>query len=87
MPHKRNPITCERISGMSRLLRANAQAAFENISLWHERDISHSSVERVILPDSAIALDYMLQKLTPIIDGLLVYPKNMIASLTKTKRI
>ncbi|HBG62336.1 MAG: adenylosuccinate lyase [Omnitrophica WOR_2 bacterium GWF2_38_59] len=84
MPHKRNPITCERISGMSRLLRANAQAAFENISLWHERDISHSSVERVILPDSAIALDYMLQKLTPIIDGLLVYPKNMIASLTKT---
>ncbi|MBU1996371.1 MAG: adenylosuccinate lyase [Candidatus Omnitrophica bacterium] len=84
MPHKRNPITCERISGMSRLLRANAQAAFENISLWHERDISHSSVERVILPDSAIALDYMLQKLTPIIDGLLVYPKNMISSLTKT---
>ena len=84
MPHKRNPIICERVSGMSRLLRANAQAAFENISLWHERDISHSSVERVILPDSAIALDYMLHKLTPIIDGLLVYPKNMITSLTKT---
>jgi adenylosuccinate lyase len=85
MPHKRNPITCERISGMSRLLRANAQAAFENINLWHERDISHSSVERVIIPDSTIALDYMLHKITPIIEGLLVYPKNMIESLTKTK--
>ena len=85
MPHKRNPITCERISGMSRLLRANAQAAFENISLWHERDISHSSVERIILPDSTIALNYMFHRLIPIIDGLLVYPKNMITSLTKTK--
>ena len=85
MPHKRNPITCERISGLSRILRANAQAAFENISLWHERDISHSSVERVILPDSCIALNYMLHKIIPIIDGLLVYPKNMIFSLSKTK--
>ncbi len=85
MPHKRNPVTCERISGMSRLLRANAQAAFENISLWHERDISHSSVERIILPDSTIALDYMFHKIIPIIDGLLVYPKNMIASLSKTR--
>lgn len=84
MPHKRNPVTCERISGLSRLLRANAQAAFENIALWHERDISHSSVERVILPDSTIILNYMLHKFIPIIDGLLVYPKNMIASLTKT---
>lgn len=85
MPHKRNPITCERISGLSRLLRANAQVAFENISLWHERDISHSSAERVILPDSTTALNYMLNKFIPILEGLLVYPKNMIASLTKTK--
>ena len=84
MPHKRNPVTCERISGLSRLLRANAQAAFENIVLWHERDISHSSVERVILPDSAIILNYMLHKFIPIMDGLLVYPKNMVASLGKT---
>ncbi len=85
MPHKRNPVTCERISGLSRILRANAQAAFENICLWHERDISHSSVERVILPDSTILLDYMLHKFTPIIEGLLVYPKNMVACLSKTR--
>src|SRR3989338_4554601 len=84
MPHKRNPVTCERISGLSRLLRANAQAAFENIALWHERDISHSSVERIILPDSTIILNYMLYKFIPVIDGLLVYPKNMVASLGKT---
>jgi adenylosuccinate lyase len=85
MPHKRNPVTCERISGLSRILRSNAQAAFENICLWHERDISHSSVERVIIPDSTILLDYMLHKLIPILDGLLVYPKNMITALTKTR--
>jgi len=85
MPHKRNPVTCERISGLSRLLRSNAQAAFENINLWHERDISHSSVERVIIPDSTVALNYMFHKITPVMDGLLVYPKNMITSLTKTK--
>lgn len=85
MPHKRNPVTCERISGLSRLLRANAQAAFENITVWHERDISHSSVERIILPDCTIALNYMLNKMIPIIDGLLVYPKNMISSLSKTR--
>jgi adenylosuccinate lyase len=85
MPHKRNPIACERISGLSRILRANAQAAFENMCLWHERDISHSSVERIILPDSAIALNYMFHKLIPIIDGLLVYPKNMMTSLAKTR--
>ncbi len=84
MPHKRNPVTCERISGLSRLLRSNAMAAFDNIALWHERDISHSSVERIILPDSTAILNYMLNKFIPIIDGLLVYPKNMIASLTKT---
>lgn len=85
MPHKRNPVTCERICGLSRLLRANAQAALENINLWHERDISHSSVERIILPDSAIALDYMLNKFISLLDGLLVYPKNMILNLTKTR--
>lgn len=85
MPHKRNPVACERISGLSRILRSNSQAAFEDICLWHERDISHSSVERIILPDSTIALNYMFSKLNPILDGLLVYPKNMIVSLTKTK--
>ena len=85
MPHKRNPVTCERISGLSRLLRANALAAFENIALWHERDISHSSVERVIIPDGTAILNYMFNKLIPIIDGLLVYPKNMIASLARTR--
>ena len=85
MPHKRNPITCERVSGLSRLLRANAQVAFENISLWHERDVSHSSAERIILPDSTMILNYMLNKFIPILEGLLVYPKNMISSLTKTK--
>jgi adenylosuccinate lyase len=85
MPHKRNPITCERICGLSRLLRANAQTAFENVSLWHERDISHSSAERVILPDSTIVLNYMLNKFTTLLEGLLVYPKNMILSLAKTR--
>ncbi len=85
MPHKRNPITCERISGLSRLLRANVQVALENMTLWHERDISHSSAERVILPDSAIILNYMINKFIPIMEGLLVYPKHMIDSLSKTK--
>ncbi len=85
MPHKRNPISCERISGLSRILRANAQVALEDMTLWHERDISHSSAERVILPDSTIALNYMLHKIIPIVDGLLVYPKNMVASLSKTR--
>ncbi|MFZ5800876.1 MAG: adenylosuccinate lyase [Candidatus Omnitrophota bacterium] len=85
MPHKRNPVTCERICGLARLLRANSQAALENIGLWHERDISHSSVERVIIPDSMIALDYMLNKFTTLLDGLLVYPKNMITNLSRTK--
>jgi len=85
MPHKRNPITCERISGLARVLRANSQAAMENIALWHERDISHSSVERIILPDSTILLDYMLVKFTGIIDNLIVYPENMLKNLNKTK--
>jgi len=84
MPHKRNPVICERICGLSRLLRGNAQAAMENVSLWHERDISHSSVERVILPDSTLALDYMLNKFSEVIDGLIVYPDNMLANLVKT---
>lgn len=84
MPHKRNPITCERISGMARLVRGNAVAAMEDIALWHERDISHSSVERVILPDSTINVDYCIRKFTNIIDKLLVYPDAMIANLNKT---
>ena len=84
MPHKRNPVTCERICGLSRILRANSIVAMENINLWHERDISHSSAERIILPDSTIALNYMLNKFIPIIEGLLVYPKNMITNLSKT---
>jgi adenylosuccinate lyase len=85
MPHKRNPIICERICGMARLLRANALAGYENIALWHERDISHSSVERIVIPDSTIILNYMLNKCIAVIDGLLVYPQNMLANLLKTK--
>jgi adenylosuccinate lyase len=85
MPHKRNPIICERIAGMARLLRSNSIAALENISLWHERDISHSSVERVIIPDSTIILDYMISKSISLIDNLLVYPENMIDNLNKTR--
>jgi adenylosuccinate lyase len=84
MPHKRNPITCEKISGMARLLRGYAVASLEDVTLWHERDISHSSVERVILPDATIALDHMLRKFTNIIDKLLVYPDAMIANMNKT---
>jgi len=84
MPHKRNPITVERISGMARLLRGNALAAMENVALWHERDISHSSVERVIFPDSTITLDYMLSKFVNIMENLLVYPENMKKNLEKT---
>ena len=85
MPHKRNPVTCERITGLARILRANAQVALENMNLWHERDISHSSAERVILPDSTITLNYMLNKFIPIVEGLLVYPKHMISNLGKTR--
>lgn len=84
MPHKRNPITCEKISGMARLLRGYAVAALEDVALWHERDISHSSVERVILPDATIALDHMLRKFTGIVDKLLVYPEAMMVNLNKT---
>lgn len=85
MPHKRNPITCERIAGMARILRGNATAAFENIALWHERDITHSSVERVIIPDSTILLDYMLAKTISLIDNLLLYPENMMKNFNKTR--
>ena len=84
MPHKRNPITCERITGLARLLRSNAMAAIENVALWHERDISHSSVERVILPDSTILLDYMMRKTIDLIHRLLVYPKRMEENLERT---
>ena len=84
MPHKRNPITGERISGMARLVRGNAIAAMEDITLWHERDISHSSVERVILPDSTINVDYCCRKLTNLLDKLLVYPEAMMENLNKT---
>ena len=84
MPHKRNPITSEQISGLARVVRANAQVAFENVALWHERDISHSSAERVILPDSCILADYLLQKTSNLIDRLLVYPKRMLTNLHST---
>jgi len=85
MPHKRNPVMCERIAGLARVLRANAMVSMENVALWHERDISHSSAERIIIPDSAILLDYMLNQMAEIVKGLLVYPENMTANLAKTK--
>jgi adenylosuccinate lyase len=84
MPHKRNPITSEQISGLARVVRANAQTAFENVALWHERDISHSSAERVILPDSTILTDYLLQKTATLIEKLLVYPARMLKNLEST---
>ena len=84
MPHKRNPINCERVSGMARLVRGNAVAALEDMTLWHERDISHSSVERVILPDATINVDYCLHKLTNIVDKLLVYPDAMLHNMNRT---
>ena len=87
MPHKRNPIGCEQIVGLARLVRANSHAAVENIALWHERDISHSSVERVILPDSFIALDHMLRRLTGIVRGMLVYPERMRENLGRSRGV
>ncbi|PYR91001.1 MAG: adenylosuccinate lyase [Acidobacteria bacterium] len=87
MPHKRNPIGCEQIVGLARLLRANAMAAFENIALWHERDISHSSVERVILPDSFIVLDHMLRRFTRIARGMVVYPDRMKENLERSRGV
>jgi adenylosuccinate lyase len=85
MPHKRNPVTCERLCGLARVLRGNALAAMENVALWHERDISHSSVERVILPDSTTLLDYMLVTLTNVVERLLVYPERMKANLEASR--
>jgi|CZKE01.1.fsa_nt_gi adenylosuccinate lyase len=85
MPHKRNPVTSEQICGLARVVRANAQAAFENVALWHERDISHSSVERVILPDSTILTDYLIEKTTQLVDKLLVYPERMRRNLEMTR--
>jgi adenylosuccinate lyase len=87
MPHKRNPIGCEQITGLARLLRGNATAALENIALWHERDISHSSVERVILPDSFIALDHMLRRFTRIVRGMVVYPDRMKENLERSRGV
>jgi adenylosuccinate lyase len=85
MPHKRNPVRCERIAGLARIVRANSIAGMENIPLWHERDISHSSVERVIIPDSTILVDFMLSEMTDIIDKLIVYPERMLRNLNLTK--
>lgn len=85
MPHKRNPVSCEQISGLARVVRANCMAAFENIPLWHERDISHSSAERIILPDSTILVHYMLSQFTRIVEQLFVYPERMLENLGKTK--
>lgn len=85
MPHKRNPIICERLCGMARIVRSNALASLENICLWHERDLTNSSVERIILPDSTSLLDYMLVQFTKILENLLVYPENMLKNIDKTK--
>ena len=85
MPHKRNPVTSEQISGLARVVRSNAQAAFENVPLWHERDISHSSVERVIIPDSTTLVDYLLQKTTNLVDTMFVYPERMKTNLESTR--
>jgi adenylosuccinate lyase len=87
MPHKRNPIGCEQITGLARLIRGNAVAALENVALWHERDISHSSVERVILPDSFIALDHMLRRFTRIVRGMVVYPDRMRENLDRSRGV
>jgi adenylosuccinate lyase len=87
MPHKRNPIGCEQVVGLARLVRANAHAAVEDIALWHERDISHSSVERVILPDSFIALDHMLRRFTRIVKGMVVYPERMRENLERSRGV
>jgi adenylosuccinate lyase len=87
MPHKRNPVGCEQIVGLARLLRANAGAAFENNALWHERDISHSSVERVILPDSFIVLDHMIRRFARIVSGMVVYPERMKENLERSRGV
>jgi adenylosuccinate lyase len=84
MPHKRNPVSSETITGLARLVRANAGAALENVALWHERDISHSSVERVILPDSTILVDYMLNRYAGVLEGLRVYPERMRENIERS---
>src|SRR5437667_4564481 len=85
MPHKRNPILSERISGMARVVRGNSIVGLENVALWHERDISHSSAERVVLPDSSIATDYMLHKMTSLVDGLVAFPDRMLEKMKLTR--
>ncbi len=85
MPHKRNPVTCEQISGLARVVRANAQVGFENVPLWHERDISHSSAERVIIPDSTTLADYLLNKTSSLVETMFVYPERMLANLHSTR--
>jgi len=87
MPHKRNPVLSENISGLSRLMRGYALAAMENVALWHERDISHSSVERVIGPDATILLDFMLSRFTRLVDELVVYPERMLENLNLTRGV
>jgi len=87
MPHKRNPIGCEQICGLARLIRGNAHAALENVALWHERDISHSSVERVIVPDSFIAVDHMLRRFTRIVRGMVVHPDRMRENLDRSRGV
>ncbi|HZK15655.1 MAG TPA: lyase family protein [Solirubrobacterales bacterium] len=87
MPHKRNPILSERMAGCARVLRGNAMVGMENIALWHERDISHSSAERIVFPDSCILLDYMLQKFTKLMDGLVVDEERMLANLSQSYRL
>src|SRR5579871_1380290 len=84
MPHKRNPVGCEQVCGLARVVRSNAQAALDNVALWHERDISHSSVERIILPDSTILVDYMLHRMTEIVSGMRVFPERMLRNLEAT---
>ena len=85
MPHKRNPVTCEQICGLARVVRSNLQAALENVALWHERDISHSSVERIILPDSVILVDYLLAKTKNLVEKMFVYPQRMLENLNLMK--
>ena len=85
MPHKRNPVTCEQISGLARVVRSNAQAGFENVALWHERDISHSSAERIIIPDSTTLADYLLNKTATLVETMFVYPERMLANLQSTR--
>jgi adenylosuccinate lyase len=84
MPHKRNPVSCEQICGLARVVRSNMLAAYENVALWHERDISHSSVERIILPDSTILVDYMLAKMITIVGEMRVFPERMLRNLEST---